>query len=140
MTLTRSVKLISWRLKYALNERVDMLFPNPLAVRLLNALGASTVTIGRVRKGHKPMTIVLSKGRLLASENFKLDTLNGQVCLINDVRFVIGVESDDYHSDIVLGQQLDDWLADHNYHALWIPKRWIQGDPSRVRQFVAQYI
>jgi len=128
------------QIKALLIKRYALLFPDPVETRLLQVLGGSTLTIGAVRRSNKPMTITLSRGRLLRSERFRRSALNGCGVLANDIQMAIQIEGKDYERKVVEMYERDEKLREQGWYVRYIPERWLYNNPERVKQVVGQFL
>lgn len=130
------------RIRHTLAERYELLFPAPSEVRLMQILGATTVTIGRWRhkKTGRPLTFVLSRGHLLRSEKFRRSVVDGNGVLANDVRMAITIRGPEYERDVVAAYERDEYLKNKGWTIKAIPQSWLLSNPKKVRTSVLQFI
>jgi len=113
---------------------LDRQFPSVVDVRLIQILGGTTITIGGIRKGNTPMTITVSRGKLLRSKRFRRAVLDGRGVLANDVQFAIQVMGPEYERDVVTAYERDERLEDNGWHLAYVQLRDIWNDPGKVRR------
>lgn len=113
--------------------RYERLFPSPVHVRLIEILGGTTITIGTIRRGNRPMTITLSRGRLLRSRKFRRAVLDGMGCLANDVKWAIAIQGPDYERDVVSAFERDEKLEAAGWRLAYVQVRDVWHNPERVR-------
>lgn len=123
-----------------LRRRWKSLFPKPAEVRLLQILGGSVIVIGSIRRNGRPLTITLSRGRLLRSERFRRSVIDDQGMLANDVRWAIAIQGKDYERDVIAAYEQDEQLQAAGWRVRWIPEAWLWTNPSRVRKNVLQFL
>lgn len=128
------------QLKAKLTARYNLLFPEPVETRLLQVLGGSTLTIGAVRRGNKPMTITLSRGRLLRSERFRRSVVDDMGVLANDLRWAISVQGKDYEMDVVKAYEKDERLEAAGWRLMYINARELWQNPDLARQNVMRFL
>lgn len=116
------------------------LFPRPAEVQLIQNLGGTVLVIGSIRNGGRPLTLILSLGRLLRSEGFKLRDVDGTSMFINDIGMGLAIQPDGYSRDIVKEIEFDEQLKNQSLHVKWIPQQWLDKRPKAVRQMVASFI
>ena len=118
------------------------LFPRSAEIRLLNALGGSTLTIGRIRspKTKQPMTLILSRGRLLRRKRF--ERMNDSMFLFGSKakKYVLALQTPAAHRDIVAEMETEDNLHNAGWHVSWIAPEELQKDPRKVRHQVLQFL
>lgn len=123
-------------------QRVSRLYRRPEQVRLLHILGATTLTLGFVR--HKntnfPLTIILSRGRLLRREHFKAISNNSTILLANDIRWAIALQGRNYENDVVSAYEYDEKLKEMGWVVRYIPERWLWQNPFKVRAEVTRFL
>lgn len=139
MNIRRKLKRWADKVIKTVDSNAELLFPSQTATRLMQILGASTLVVGGIRRHGRPLTIVLWRGHLLRSENFKLNYVDGRPILSNDLKMAITLEDDDYTRDIIVEQEMDDKFAQAGYIVRWIPERWLN-NPERVKTAVQQFI
>lgn len=128
-------------MKAALRSRYLQCFIEPAEVRLLEIVGGTTLTIGRIKRDGKPMTIVLTHGKLLRSENFKRVAIdNKSILYMNDVNHAIMIQLDDYKQDIVKEQELSEKFMEAGIVVRYIPQRWLENNPMKALSSVQQFI
>jgi very-short-patch-repair endonuclease len=127
-------------LKQRLTTKLASLYPDPQQTRLENILGATTVTCGRFRRNGKPLTITLSRGRLLRSERFRRSVVDDMGVLANDIRMAIQVEGPEYERQVVAMYERDEKLREQGWVVRYIPQRWLWENPAKVRQAVKQFV
>jgi hypothetical protein len=116
-------------------------FIEPAETRLLEICGATTITIGRIKRDGKPMTIVLTHGKLLRSEHFKKVAIdNKSILYMNDVNHAIMIQLDDGKMDIVKEQELSDKFMEAGIRVRYIPQRLLENNPLKVLQSINQFI
>lgn len=129
------------KIKSSLHARYASLFPNPAEVRLLEVCGGITLTIGKIKRHGRPMTIIFSEGRLLKSEQFQRIALDNKAILyMNDINQVIAIQGNDYERNIVKYQELEDSLLERGMRVRYIPQRWLESNPMRALESIQQFI
>lgn len=127
--------------KAALRSRYLATFIDPAEVRLLEIVGGTTLTIGRIKRDGKPMTIVLTHGKLLRSEKFKKVAIdNKSILYMNDVNHAIMVQLDDGKMDIVKEQELSEKFMAAGIRVRYIPQRWLENNPMKALTSINQFI
>jgi len=139
MSSRRFIRRLKHKLTDLIVNRYALLFPDQTTVRLMQILGSSTLVIGSVRQHGRPMTIVLWRGAMLRSENFRLAYVDGKPVLSNDVRMAIALEDDDRTRDILIDQHYDEVFSERGYNVRWIPARWLS-QPAKVKADVSRFI
>lgn len=124
----------------ALHDRYVRMFPDPMETRLIQILGGTTITIGAFRRDNRPMTIVLSNGRLLRSERFRRSVVDDQGMLANDLKWAIKLQGPEYERDVVRAYEIDEAMAEAGWIIKTIPVRWLYENPNKVRTSVRQFI
>lgn len=109
-------------------------FPSPVQVRLIEILGGTTITIGSIRHRNVPMTLTLSRGRLLRSKRFRRAVLDGQGVLANDVRWAVQIMGPEYERDVVAAFERDERLEAEGWHLAYVNMRDIWNNPAKVRK------
>jgi hypothetical protein len=128
-------------MKAALRSRYLQTFIEPAETRLLEICGATTITIGRIKRDGKPMTIVLTHGKLLRSEGFQKVAIDNQsVLYMNDVNHAIMIQLDSYKQDIVKEQEMADKFIEAGIRVRYIPQRWLESNPLKALQSIQQFI
>jgi hypothetical protein len=117
----------------AIYARYERLFPTALDARLVQVLGGTTFTIGGIRRNGRPMTIVLSRGKMLRSRKFRKVVLDGMGCLANDVKWAIAIQGPEYERDVVTAYERDERLAAAGWRVAYIQVRDLWQSPERVR-------
>jgi very-short-patch-repair endonuclease len=128
------------RLRSILSTKYNTLFPAPVEVRLVEILGGTTLTIGRLRRNGRPMTITLSRGRLLRSRRFRRAVLDGQGILANDVKWAIQILGPEYERDVVAAYERDEWLEEHGWRLGYVRAFDIWNHPEKVRENIVPFI
>lgn len=137
----KSIQTIFDGMKAALRSRYLQCFHDAAEIRLLELCGATTLTIGRIKRDGRVMTIVLSNGKLLKSEKFRRVALeNKAVLYMNDVGHVLGILGHDYETNVLKYQDMEDSLESRGYRVQFIPQRWLENNPSRALQSVQRFI
>lgn len=127
--------------KAAIHDRYLQQFPEPAEVRLLELCGGITFTIGRIKRDGKPMTIILSNGKLLKSEKFQRVALENKAILyMNDIGQAICIQGKEYERDIVAAQQLEDEFNERGIRVRYIPQSWLDNNPLKALQSVQSFI
>lgn len=129
------------KIKAAAKSRYDASFIDPAEVRLLTILGGSVLTIGKIKKNGRPMSIVFTHGKLLRSENFKRVAIDNQsVLYMNDIHNAIMIQMDSYKQDIVKEQELEDKFIESGIRVRYIPQRWLESNPKLALQSIQSFI
>jgi hypothetical protein len=115
-------------------SRYESLFPRPVQVRLIEILGGTTITIGGIRHNNRPMTLTISRGKLLRSRRFRRAVINDHGVLATDVRWAIIIQGADYERDVVSAYQRDEQLEREGWNLAYISLKDIWNNPNRVRQ------
>lgn len=119
----------------------DGLFPHPAEVRLLEVLGGITVTIGRIQRGGRPLTFILSEGKLLKSEHFRrVAADNKTVLYMNDVQHVLAIRADDFKRDVIGEFEADEALREQGYRIRSIPESLIINNPRQAKLSIQKFI
>lgn len=121
------------RLRDSIYARYERLFPSAIDSRLVQILGGTTFTIGGIRHNDRPMTIVLSRGKMLRSRKFRKVVLDGMGCLANDVKWAIAIQGPEYERDVVTAYDRDERLAAAGWRVAYIQVRDLWHNPERVR-------
>lgn len=117
----------------AIYARYERLFPTPVQARLIEILGGTTITIGGIRRGNRPMTITLSRGKLLRSRKFRHLVLDGMGCLANDVKWAIAIQGPEYERDVVMAYERDEKLEQAGWRVAYVRLADIWQNPNAVR-------
>lgn len=128
------------RLRAKLAARYELCFPTPIETRLVEILGGTTLTIGRIRKHGRPMTLIVNRGRLLRSEKFRRAALDGMGVLANDVKWAIAIQGPEYERDVVTAYERDELLREQGWRVRYIPARWLWENPAKARRDVLQFL
>lgn len=115
-------------------SQYERLFPSPVEVRLIEILGGTTFTIGGIRHGNRPMTITLSRGKLLRSRRFRRAVLDGKGVLANDVRHAVILQGADYENKVVEMYERDERLEELGWQLIYVKVRDIWQNPKAVRE------
>lgn len=119
---------------------LDNQFPSTVQVRLIQILGGTTFTIGSIRRGNTPMTIVLSHGKLLRSTRFRRAVLDGQGVLANDVKYAVKIMGYEYERDVVAAYERDEELKQQGWHLMYVSIRDIWQNPAQVRRRLLPFV
>ena len=128
------------KLRQKISAKFDSLFQAPVEVRLVEILGGTTLTIGAFRRNGNPLTITLSRGRLLRSKRFRRAVLDGNGILANDVRWAIQILGADYERDVVAAYERDEWLEQHGWRLGYIREYDIWNRPANVMRDMTAFI
>lgn len=112
----------------------ESLFPKPIDVRLLEILGGTTFTIGGIRRYNRPLTIVLSRGKLLRSRRFRRMVLDGQGVLASDIKWAIKIQGEEYERDVVLAFDRDERLRSTGWRVAYVSIKDLWQNPELVRR------
>lgn len=118
----------------------EQLFPTPVQVRLIEILGGSTITIGAFRRDNLPMTIMLTRGKLLRSKRFRAAILDGTGMLANDIKWAIKILGPEYERDVVAAYEMDERLHQDGWHMAYVSARDIWNNPARVRASLQRFL
>jgi very-short-patch-repair endonuclease len=122
------------RFRDSLYARYERLFPSAVQVRLIEILGGTTFTIGRYRRNGRPMTITLSRGKLLRSRKFRRIVLDGMGVLASDIQWAIAIQGAEYERDVVSAYERDERLEAAGWRLAYVQGRDIWHNPARVRE------
>jgi hypothetical protein len=122
---------------YAMYERQ---FPSPVQVRLIEILGGTTITIGAIRRHNMPMTITLSRGRLLRSSRLRRGYLDGMGVLANDIQWAIAIKGPEFERDVIMAYERDEKLQQMGWRLAYISARDIWQNPARVRASILPFL
>lgn len=129
------------RLKTTLTSWYLRQFHDAAEIRLLEILGGSTLTIGRLRHDGRTFTLILSRGKLLKSEHFKRVALDNRTTLfMNDINQAIMIQGDDYQYDVLKYQEQEEALAERGIRVRYIPQRWLERNPLKALQAVQRFV
>jgi hypothetical protein len=127
--------------KAAIHSRYLECFPEPSEVRLLELCGGITFTIGRIKRDGKPMTIILSNGKLLRSEHFKRVAYDNRTTIyLNDINQAIIIRGNDYQHDVVRYLEQEEKLMARGIRVKYIPQSWLENNPMTALQSVQHFI
>lgn len=121
------------RLRDYIYFRYERLFPAPVQVRLLEILGGTTITIGAIRHNNRPLTLTLSRGRLLRSAKFRRQVLDGFGVLANDIKWAIAIQGPEYERDVVAAYERDEKWAEQGWRVAHVRIHDIWQNPNAVR-------
>ena len=139
--MKRALRQFTKQLRASAKRRYDSLYPEPAEVRLLELCGGVTLTIGRIKRNGKPLTFILSEGRLLKSENFKrLAYDNRATIYMNDISQALVIRGNDYDRNIVYYQELEDKLLGQGLRVQFIPQSWIDQNPLRALNSIKSFM
>ena len=122
------------RLRDAVYARYESLFPRPVEVRLVEILGGTTITIGNVRHNNRPMTLVLSQGKLLRSRRFRHMVIDGRGVLASDIRWAIMIQGPEYENDVVMAYERDERLKSQGWRLAYVTVKDLWQNPEAVRR------
>jgi very-short-patch-repair endonuclease len=122
------------RLRDAIYARYERLFPTPVQVRLIEILGGTTFTIGAVRRNNRPLTLTLSRGRLLRSRRFRRRVVDGTGALANDIKWAVMIQGPEYERDVLAVFERDEKLEAQGWRLAYVTARDIWNRPDKVRQ------
>lgn len=112
---------------------------SPAEVRLLHALGGTTVTVGWLRdtETRVPVTLVVSRGRLLRREGFKRHVPVGSAVLTfaNKHGLAIALRGTTYEHDILTFMEQDEHLQSLGWRVCYVPTT-LLGNSHEVRKTV----
>lgn len=133
-------KLIE-KLKGQVKAKKSMLYATPAEVRLVQIMGGKTLTLHNIKdnKSGLPMTLILSKGKVLRREHFKRtgDTL---ILFSNDIKWCLALEGREYQRNVVAAMERDEWMRDNGWRVKYIRADWLWNKPDLVRQNVLQFL
>ena len=133
-------KLIE-KLKEQVKAKKRRLYATPAEVRLVQILGGKTLTLHTIKdkETNLPLTIVLSRGKVLRREHFKRtgDTL---ILFSNDIKWALALEGREYQRDIVAAYERDQQLLSDGWRIKYIRAYDLFNNPDRVRQNVLQFL
>jgi hypothetical protein len=128
------------QIRDAIYTRYERLFPTPVQVRLIEILGGTTFVIGGVRRNNLPMTIVLSRGKLLRSRRFRRAVVDGMGCLASDIKYAIAVQGPEYERRVVEAFERDEKLEAMGWNLVYVRWQDVWQNPSKVRSDVLQFL
>lgn len=128
------------RLRARLYGWYERQFPTPIDSRLLEILGGTTLTIGALRHNGYPLTLTLSRGRLLRSERFRRQVLGGKGVLASDVKWAIQIMGPEYERQVVSMYERDEKLEAAGWRLLYVRWQDVWHNPKRVRRDVLQFL
>lgn len=132
--------MLYMKLSATISKRFDTMFPRPVEVRLVEILGGTTLTIGTFRRNGNPLTITLSRGRLLRSRRFRRAVVDGCGVLANDVAWAIRIMGKEYENDVVRMFEHDEYLEEHGWRLGYVREHDIWNNPRRVFYDMTRFI
>lgn len=132
MKHSRRLRYIFRDIKKFIQNRIERAFLDADEVRLINLLGGSTVTLGFIKNRHdQPITIVLSRGKLLRSEHFTFNP-HGLISFVNDIQrgIILGPR------DILVEQE----LSEKGYYVTFVEPRQLWGNAGLVQRDLQRFI
>lgn len=133
-----------WRGRIRRMRRI--IYMSPAEARFVILMGGKVITFKRFkhRKNGFPVTIVLSLGKYLKSENFKREVRYGKyfVDFANDVDRIIEIDGWQYHMDVVADFDREIAIKTMRSDAkfLRIPAFRMNLEPARVQQEVLEFM
>jgi len=128
------------RIRDGVYARYERFFPTPVQVRLIEILGGTTITIGAVRRNNMPMTITLSRGKLLRSRKFRRTVIDGMGCLASDLKWAIAIQGPEYERDVVAAYERDERLEAAGWRLAYVQVRDIWHNPAAVRKSLLPFL
>jgi hypothetical protein len=129
---TLVVKYYRWRSNFYKRQR--LLYPSPAEVRLIRLMGGRVLSLPFIRHPQTgfPMAKVLSMGKVFNRELVQREVRVGSkyVDFGNDLKRGIEVDGQEYHKDIVVQVERDEYFARYGWRVLHIPARdlWLHAD------------
>ncbi len=135
---------IKAKAKTAIIKRREQLYPKPLETRLITVLGGTVLTVGafRHKKTGYPLSLVLSRGRLLRSERFRRSVRvddGGTLELANDIKWAITIRGSEYYRDVVAAYERDELLKEQGWRIRYISMRDLGERPGQVRADIRSF-
>jgi hypothetical protein len=127
-------------IRHRLSTYYDSLFQSPVEVRLVEILGGVTLTVGFIRKRGRPMTITLSRGRLLRSKRFRRAVVDGDGMLASDIKWAIKIMGAEYERDVVAAYEHDEYLKAHGWRLGYVRAWDIWNNEEKVRQLIVPFV
>lgn len=137
----RTKQKIINKLKEQLNVKTERFYPRPAEVKLIQVLGGKTLTIPTIRSQQTglPMTIVLSRGKILRREHFKRtgDTL---ILFSNDLKWALALQGREYERDVVAAYERDEELINSGWRIKYIRAYDLWHNPVELRKNLLQFL
>lgn len=141
---------ILWRNYYAFLDTVykhaslfrSRLFMTPAEVRLLHILGGSTVTLGflRDRETSLPVTLIVSRGRLLRREGFKRRVMvAGQMLSFANARGLAITLLQGYENDVLAYMEQSEQLAEAGWRVCYVPTSLLRDSKAVYKQVIGAF-
>jgi len=135
-----------YRTRARIHRTDRMIFPSPAELKFVELMGGHIVRMKWLHSPftHFPAAIIVSKGKLLRSENFRREVRYGRYYadFANDLHRIIEIDSKRYHMDVVADMDRDIYIKSrfHGAQILRLRTFEISANPTRTQQQVIKFL